>query len=197
MTWAADTGPDRRIRRPDLDAVVWVLVNAVPVRDEAGGLSRILVSFVDITARKQLELQYLQAQKMEAVGRLAGGIAHDFNNLLTVTIGYCDMALSRVGDQDPLRGDLEEIRKASDRCATLTRQLLAFSRKQILVPKVISLGEVVTEVDHMLRRLIGEDIDLATVGGKDLWNVKADPGQIEQVIVNLAVNSRTDAAPRG
>jgi len=150
----------------------------------------------DITPQRKLEAQFLQSQKMEAVGRLAGGIAHDFNNLLTVTIGYCDLALARIGTLDPLRHDLEEIRKASDRCAALTRQILAFSRKQILVPKVINLGDVVADMDKMLRRLIGEDIDLVSVRGKDLWNVKADPGQIEQVIVNLVVNSR-DAMPPG
>lgn len=150
----------------------------------------------DITPQRKLEAQFLQSQKMEAVGRLAGGIAHDFNNLLTVTIGYCDLALARIGALDPLRHDLEEIRKASDRCAALTRQILAFSRKQILVPKVINLGDVVVDMDKMLRRLIGEDLDLVSVRGKDLWNVKADPGQIEQVIVNLVVNAR-DAMPGG
>ncbi|MBI5905212.1 MAG: response regulator [Deltaproteobacteria bacterium] len=184
------------ISRPGKGAVVWVLANAEPVVDDDGGLSRVLVNFVDITERKSLELRYIQSQKMEAVGRMAGGIAHDFNNLLTVTIGYCDLALARIGSTDPLRHDLAEIRKASDRCASLTRQLLAFSRKQILVPKVISLNGIVADMDKMLRRLLGEDIELVSVAGKGLRNVKADPGQIEQVIVNLAVNSR-DAMPRG
>ncbi|MFA6147900.1 MAG: response regulator [bacterium] len=160
------------------------------------GKPGVLCFLRDITKERNLEAQLLQAQKMEAVGNLAGGIAHDFNNLLTVTIGYCDLALARLGALDPLRRDLEEIRKSSDRCAMLTRQLLAFSRKQILVPKVINLGDVVADMDKMLRRIIGEDIDLVSARGKDLWNVKADPGQIEQVIANLIINSR-DAMPRG
>ncbi|MFA6149208.1 MAG: MASE3 domain-containing protein [bacterium] len=173
---------------------IWVQLTAVLIDWE--GRPGVLCFLRDITKERNLEAQFLQAQKMEAVGRLAGGVAHDFNNLLTVTLGYCDLALGRIGTQDPLRHDLEEIRKASDRCAVLTRQLLAFSRKQILVPKVVNLGDVVADMDKMLRRLIGEDIDLVSLRGKDLWNVKADPGQIEQVIVNLAVNSR-DAMPRG
>ncbi len=173
---------------------IWVQLTAVPIDWE--GRPGVLCFLRDITKERKLEAQFLQSQKMEAVGRLAGGIAHDFNNLLTVTIGYCDLALARIGALDPLRHDLEEIRKASDRCAALTRQILAFSRKQILVPKVINLGDVVADMDKMMRRIIGEDIDLVSVRGKDLWNVKADPGQIEQVIVNLVVNSR-DAMPRG
>jgi two-component system cell cycle sensor histidine kinase/response regulator CckA len=173
---------------------IWVQFTAVLIDWE--GKPGVLCFLRDLTKERNLEAQFMQAQKMEAVGRLAGGIAHDFNNLLTVTIGYCDLALARIGALDPLRHDLEEIRKASDRCTALTRQILAFSRKQILVPKVINLGDVVTDMDKMLRRLIGEDIDLVSVRGKDLWNVKADPGQIEQVIVNLVVNSR-DAMPPG
>jgi PAS domain S-box-containing protein len=173
---------------------IWAQLTAELIDWE--GRPGVLCFLRDITKEKNLEAQFLQSQKMEAVGKLAGGIAHDFNNLLTVTIGYCDLALSRIGAQDPLRRDLEEIRKASDRCAALTRQLLAFSRKQILLPKVINLGDVVGDMDNMLRRLIGEDIDLVSVRGKDLRNVKADPGQIEQVIANLAVNAR-DAMPRG
>ena len=173
---------------------IWVRLTAVRIDWE--GRPGVLCFLRDITKERNLEAQFLQSQKMEAIGRLAGGIAHDFNNLLTVTIGYCDLALARIAPLDPLRHDLEEIRKASDRCAALTRQILAFSRKQILVPKVINLGDVVAEMDKMLRRLIGEDIDLVSVRGKDLRNVKADPGQIEQVIVNLVVNAR-DAMPGG
>ncbi len=155
-----------------------------------------VVTFIDITERKSLESQFRQAQKMEAVGRLAGGIAHDFNNLLTATIGYCDLALNRVAGEDPLRRDLEEIRRASERCSALTRQLLAFSRKQILVPRVINLNGVVADMDKLLRHIIGEDIDLVSVLDSSLGNVKVDPGQIEQVVVNLVVNSR-DAMPGG
>lgn len=150
----------------------------------------------DITPQKKLESQLLASQKMEAVGRLAGGIAHDFNNLLTATIGYCDLALGRIDSEDPLGREIREIRKASERCAMLTQQLLAFSRKRVMLPKVINLNDVVAAMDSLLRRLIGEDIALVSVPGKGLGNVKVDPGQIEQVIANLAVNAR-DAMPKG
>jgi len=158
----------------------------------------------DITPRKQaeeerlrLESQLRQAQKMEAVGQLAGGVAHDFNNLLTAIRGYSEFALNRLGDgHDVLRKDIEEIAKSADRASSLTRQLLAFSRKQLLQPRILQLNDVVSEVDKMLRRLIGEDIEVVTVFGRALGRVKADPGQIEQVLVNLVVNAR-DAMPEG
>jgi len=152
--------------------------------------------FNDVTERKQLQEQLREAQKMEAVGRLAGGIAHDFNNLLTIINGYGQLVLDRLGSRDPLRGQVEEIKKAGERATALTRQLLAFSRRQVLAPQVLDLNEVVANIDKMLRRLIGEDIDLVTVLGANLGRVKADPGQIEQVILNLAVNAR-DAMPHG
>jgi two-component system cell cycle sensor histidine kinase/response regulator CckA len=150
----------------------------------------------DITEHRALEQQFRQAQKMEAVGRLAGGIAHDFNNLLMVISGYSELLLDRVGPDPALRGPTQEIGKAAERATSLTRQLLAFSRKQMLAPKVIDLNLVVTESLKMLKRVIGEDIDLIMVPGGDLGAVKADPGQIEQVIMNLAVNAR-DAMPHG
>src|SRR5579862_159507 len=150
----------------------------------------------DVTEQRRLEQQLRQAQKMEAVGRLAGGIAHDFNNLLMVISGYCEFLLERIGSDPALRGPAQEIANASNRATSLTRQLLAFSRKQMLTPKVLDLNEVVTENLKMLNRLIGEDIDLVMVPGTELGAVKADPGQIEQVIMNLAVNAR-DAMPRG
>jgi PAS domain S-box-containing protein len=140
--------------------------------------------------------QLRQSQKMEAVGQLAGGIAHDFNNLLTAISGYSDLGLRRLGEGDPLRRNLEEIKKASTRASSLTRQLLAFSRKQMLQAKVIDLNAIVSDMDRMLRRLIGEDIDLITFLEPSSCRIKADPGQIEQVILNLAVNAR-DAMPRG
>jgi two-component system cell cycle sensor histidine kinase/response regulator CckA len=149
----------------------------------------------DISARKQLEAQFLQSQKIEAVGRLAGGIAHDFNNLLTVIAGYADLLLSDL-EGDPRRGDIAEIQKAADRAAALTRQLLSFSRKQILAPRVLDLNTAVASMDKLLQRLIGEDIDLVTILAPALGHVKADPGQFEQVIMNLAVNAR-DAMPQG
>jgi PAS domain S-box-containing protein len=147
-------------------------------------------------ALQRSEDQLRQSQKMEAVGRLAGGVAHDFNNLLTVIDGYCAMALQTQDGTSPIRKNLEEIHKASGRAASLTGQLLAFSRKQVLHPHVLQLNDVVRGMEKMLRRLIGEDIELATSYDSALGNVKADPGQIEQVIMNLAVNAR-DAMPRG
>jgi PAS domain S-box-containing protein len=150
----------------------------------------------DVTERRALEQQLRQAQKMEAVGRLAGGIAHDFNNLLMVISGYSEFLLERIGNDATLRGHAQEISNAAGRATSLTRQLLAFSRKQMLAPKIVDLNSVVTENVKMLTRLIGEDIDLVMVPGKDIGAVKADPGQIEQVIMNLAVNAR-DAMPQG
>jgi PAS domain S-box-containing protein len=150
----------------------------------------------DITERKQLEEQFRQSQKMEAVGRLAGGVAHDFNNLLTAIIGYSQLIQGGLDEASPLRHDLSEIERAGHRAAALTAQLLAISRKQVLLPRVLNLNEVISGVGNMLRRLIGEDIELLTVMGPDLGYTKADPGQIEQIIVNLVVNSR-DAMSRG
>ena len=150
----------------------------------------------DVTGRRRLEEQLRQAQKMEAVGRLAGGVAHDFNNLLTIIIGYSDLLLERVSLRDGMRPPVEEIKKAADRAASLTRQLLAFNRKQVLPPHIVDLNSLLTNVDEMLRRMIGEDIELVTHLPSGLGRVKADPGQIEQVIMNLAVNAR-DAMPQG
>src|SRR5450432_1404295 len=150
----------------------------------------------DVTERRALEQQLRQSQKMEAVGRLAGGIAHDFNNLLMVISGYCEFLLDRVGNDPELRGPAQEIANAANRATALTRQLLAFSRKQMLAPKILDLNSVVTENMKLLERLIGEDIDMVMVPGADLGSVKADPGQVEQVIMNLAVNAR-DAMPNG
>ena len=147
-------------------------------------------------ALRQSEEQLRQAQKMEAVGRLAGGIAHDFNNLLTVIIGFSQLALDGLDRPDSLAGKIEAVKKAGERAAALTRQLLAFSRKQILEPKVLDLNAVVANMDQMLRRLIEEDIELRTILGPGLWPVKVDPSQLEQVILNLALNAR-DAMPRG
>jgi PAS domain S-box-containing protein len=150
----------------------------------------------DMTEHRQLEGQFRQAQKMEAVGHLAGGVAHDFNNLLGVITGYSELLKKRLEPEHVGQRALEQIRGAADRAAVLTRQLLAFSRKQVLEPKVLDLNEILAGVDKMLRRLIGEDVQIQTRFAADLWQVKADPGQIEQVIMNLAVNAR-DAMPKG
>jgi hypothetical protein len=150
----------------------------------------------DVTSRKSLEAQLAQAQKMETVGRLAGGIAHDFNNLLGVMTGYGELLRRRLAGDERLRKYAEDIIKAAERAAGLTRQLLAFSRKQILQPRIIDLNDAVGDMEKMLRRLIGEDIHLITVFDDKLGSVRADPGQIEQVLMNLAINAR-DAMPRG
>ena len=156
----------------------------------------VVFNFRDVTSQRQLEEQFRQAQKMEAVGRLAGGVAHDFNNLLTVITSYSALLLEDLGPTDPRREDLNEILRAATGAAGLTRQLLAFSRQQVLEPRVLDLNEIVGAAGKMLKRLIGEDIELATTLAPDLGWVKADPGQIEQVIMNLAVNAR-DAMPNG
>jgi hypothetical protein len=150
----------------------------------------------DITKRKSVERQLLQAQKMEAVGRLAGGVAHDFNNLLTAILGSADLLLEDLSVDDQRRGDVQEIKQAAHRAAALTHQLLAFSRQQVLAPRILDLNTVVADVEKMIRRLIGEDIDVRTVLAPGLGAVQADPGQLEQVIMNLAVNAR-DAMPQG
>ena len=150
----------------------------------------------DITEQRRLQAQLVQSQKMEAVGRLAGGIAHDFNNLLTVITTSCELLLEDLAPADPKREDVEQVRKAADGAAALTRQLLAFSRQQVLTPQIVDLGDVVAGVEKMLRRVIGEDVDLVTVLGPDAGAVKADVGQLEQVLMNLAVNAR-DAMPTG
>jgi hypothetical protein len=160
-----------------------------------GGRPASLLVVHDVTDRQRLEQQFLQAQKMEAIGRLAGGVAHDFNNLVAAIAGHGDLMLRRLGPQDPLRPNLEQIRAAADRAATLTKQLLAFGRKQVLQPRVVDLGEVVEQSASLLRRLIGEDVEL-TIHKKTAARVRADPVQVEQVVMNLAVNAR-DAMPRG
>jgi PAS domain S-box-containing protein len=157
---------------------------------------RVLTFVVDVTAQKQLEQQYLQAQKMEAVGQLAGGVAHDFNNILTAIKGLACMALEECNKSDPLHADLEEISNCADRATALTRQLLAFSRRQVLQPRAFDDGELVESLSRMLQRLIGEDIELVVLRDPPPLTVHADPAQIEQVVLNLAVNAR-DAMPAG
>jgi nitrogen-specific signal transduction histidine kinase/ActR/RegA family two-component response regulator len=161
-----------------------------------GRVERLIIVNRDITERKHLEEQFRQSQKMDAIGQLSGGVAHDFNNLLGVIIGYAEVVQEGTADQPELRACVDEILKAADRAASLTRQLLAFSRQQVMDPKVLDLNAVVKDMQKMLQRLIGEDIRLTTELGNSPVRVKADQGQIEQVIMNLAVNAR-DAMPQG
>ncbi len=191
------------INRPLTGDLVWVLCNAFPICDESGDLQQIVVTFIDISDQKKaeeekrkLEDQLRQTQRMESVGQLAGGVAHDFNNLLTAILGSCDLIdLGQLAGDD-LAAALAEIRKASNKATSLTRQLLAFSRKQVLKPQRLDLNRAVAEMDKMLRRIIGEDIDFVTVLDPETGSVHADPGQIERVVMNLAVNAR-DAMPSG
>ena len=191
-----------RILRPD-GSLRWILGRVQTVREENGKPVRAYGTNTDITERKhaeealrEAEKQLRQAHKMEAIGRLAGGVAHDFNNLLSVILSYAEMLASDMDPQDPSRSDVEEIHAAGRRASTLTRQLLAFSRHNVLQPKVIDLNEIVAGMETLLQRLIGEDIELMVAPSPIPSYVHADPGQMEQVVMNLAVNAR-DAMPQG
>ena len=173
-----------------------VVASGQPILDGHGRNLGAVIAMHDITERKQLEEQLRQSQKMEAVGRLAGGIAHDFNNLLNVITGYGEMISERLPQGDPMGPKIDQIKKAAQRAASLTRQLLAFSRKQVIEPRVLDLNALLADLDKMLRRMIGEDIEMSTVEGQPLGRIKADPGQIEQIVMNLVVNAR-DAMPQG
>ena len=175
---------------------ITVVVSGRPVRDDTGQVVCFEGIAENVTERRVLEEQLRQSQKIEAVGRLAGGIAHDFNNLLMLIKGYCELLLDHIGRDENLRRYGVEIQRAADRATSLTQQLLAFSRKQVLEPKVLELNHVVSDMEKMLQRLLGEDVELAIHLATGLGRVKADPNQLEQVIMNLAVNAR-DAMPRG
>jgi len=167
-----------------------------PVRDEKGAVTNHIAIKRDISHELELEVQYRQTQKIDSIGRLAGGVAHDFNNILAVICGHTDLALAQLSPDAPLRSNLECIQESADHAANLTRQLLAFGRGQVIEPRRINLNELIVNLNKMLRRLIGEDIKLVTQTAPDLGQIKADPGQIEQVLLNLVVNAR-DAMPDG
>jgi len=173
-----------------------VTLSTVPIQDSEGHLCGTMCVLIDITEAKRLQRQFLHAQKMDAMGQLAGGIAHDFNNLLTVLIGYSELVLDRIPDRPDVAADIEEIRKAGERASQLTRRLLMFSRKQPLAPQVLDLNQVVGSFEKMLRRIISEAIRLEIVAAPSLGRTKVDPGEVEQLLMNLVVNAR-DAMPQG
>jgi two-component system, cell cycle sensor histidine kinase and response regulator CckA len=195
--------PAEAITDPKSGVTRWFEVRRVPMNVPDSGDRHVLGMAAEITDRKTAEDalrlsedQFRQAQKMEAVGQLAGGVAHDFNNLLTAILGYTALLVESARDQPQILADLEEIKRAGERAGALTRQLLTFSRKQVIQSKTLDLNDVVSELEKMLRRVIGEDVQLETLMGLDLHHIKADLNQIEQILMNLAVNAR-DAMPRG
>ena len=184
---------DWRIRDLTARRISWA---HTALRDKSGRVEHVVSIGIDVTERRALEEQLVHARKMEAIGRLAGGVAHDFNNLLTAITGYSDLILHSIRESDPIRRDVEEIKRAGDRATDLTRQLMAFSRKQILTPHVLNLNEVVSNTGRMLARLLGERIQVKLVLDEELNEISADASQLDQVVLNLALNAR-DAMPRG
>lgn len=177
-------------------AVIMVSLYMSMLKHGAEDKPSIMLHLIDTTEQKNLELRFAHSQKMQAVGQLAGGVAHDFNNLLTAMIGFCDLLLMRHPAGDPSFADIMQIKQNANRAANLVRQLLAFSRRQTLQPKVVDLTDLLAELSNLIRRLIGENIELKMVHGREIWPTKADQGQLEQVVINLAVNAR-DAMKKG
>jgi two-component system cell cycle sensor histidine kinase/response regulator CckA len=197
LPWPQDhQSQEYRFRDQD-GAYHWMHDSFKMVRDRTGDPEEIAGAWLDITERKTLEAQLGQAQKMEAVGRLAGGVAHDFNNLLMAIMGYGDLLRNGVLHDDPPLHYIEDILKATERAASLTQQLLAFSRRQMMQPQVLNLNQVVADLEKVLRRLLGEHIDLEIIADPDLWMVTADSGQLGQIIINLALNAREAMATGG
>ena len=196
---AAESGQrcelDFRVLDPD-GHTRWLAMRGQRAHEDGKAGLRLVGLVMDMTERRRLEEQLLQSQKLEAIGRLAGGVAHDFNNLLTGILGYANFALKSLPENHTSRTDILEIERAGTRAAALTGQLLAYARRQMIAPKIVSLNELVTNMENLLRRLIGEDVDLETRCAPGLWAAQIDPGQFEQVIINLAVNAR-DAMPSG
>ena len=199
LTRAAESGQRCELDFRVVDAngkTRWLDLRGQRDRQDGNHRVRVLGLVMDMTDRRLLEEQLLESQKLESIGRLAGGIAHDFNNLLTGILGYARFALQSVPENHAARADILEIERAGTRAASLTGQLLAYARRQMIVPQIVRLNQLVIGMDSLLRRLIGEDVDLETRCARDLWPAQIDPGQFEQVIINLAVNAR-DAMPRG
>ena len=185
------------VRLPGVGANEYIIsLYASPLGDADGDIHGIVLYLVDATEQKNLEVQFAQSQKMQAVGQLAGGVAHDFNNLLTAMIGFCDLLLTRHGPDDPSFADIQQIRQNANRATNLVRQLLAFSRKQTLQPVRLELSEALSDLSSLIRRLIGETVALTMEPGLDIWPVKGDRNQFDQIIINLCVNAR-DAMPGG
>ncbi len=190
------SGHETIFRRTD-GTLIHLIENAAAVFDENGNLDHIRGFLLDITEQRSLESQLIQTQKMESIGRLAGGVAHDFNNMLNVILGHTDLALDKVDPSDSLHNNLQQIRKAASHSAEITKKLLGFARKQTISPKTLDLNETVEGMFNMLRRLIGEDIDLLWQPAGKLWPVKIDPSQVDQILANLCVNARDAIADRG
>jgi PAS domain S-box-containing protein len=184
------------VHRPRQRDQVWLLINAEPELAADGSVSQVVATLADITEHKRLEASLLQARKLESIGRLAGGIAHDFNNLLTVIIGSTSLALASLAESAPERVELSQSLEAAERAASLTKQLLTFARRQVTIPTCVDLAEALRSLEPLLARLIGEHIELRVLTNAETWSVDIDPVQLEQVIVNLAVNAR-DAMPHG